>query len=96
MGSELVSSLEVSGEDDEVVGGLERRRSVGCGVVVTGAGVCVGAGGFDASYFTGDSFFRNSRRLGSRLRSGSFDLSSPSDAEEPQNQPIVAIAVVVC
>ena len=87
-------SLEVPGEDDDVVGDLERSRSVGCGVDVTGAGV--GAGGFEASYFTGDSFFRNSRRLGSRLRRGSFDLSSPSDAEEPQNQPIVAIVVVEC
>lgn len=50
------------------------------------------------SYFTGDSFCKNSRRLGSRPRRGSCGLGllplSPEE-EDPQNQPIVGRSAVV-
>lgn len=49
-----------------------------------------GRGGGEVSYLIGDSFSRNSRRLGSRLRRGSLFvvdgvLLSPN---HPENQPI--------
>lgn len=48
-------------------------------------------------YFTGDSFSRNSRRLGSRLRRGSsvvVDWPLPL-LEVPQNQPIGSMGEVM-
>lgn len=46
-------------------------------------------GGFEVWYFTGDSFSRKSRRLGSRSRRGSLLLSFELPfLPEPRNQPI--------
>ena len=48
-----------------------------------------GGGGFEVWYFTGDSFSRKSRKLGSRSRRGSPPLSLELPfLPEPQNQPI--------
>ncbi len=50
------------------------------------------AGGLQELYFKGDSFERNSRRLGSKFRRGSLALSPVFSSEEPQNQPIMGVA----
>ena len=48
-----------------------------------------GGGGFEVWYFTGDSFSRKSRRLGSRSRRGSLLVSFELPfLPEPPNQPI--------
>lgn len=57
--------------------GVDSSSGVGIevleGLAGSGAGL---AGGFEESYFKGDSFLRKSRRAGSRSRRGSLPLSS--------------------
>lgn len=62
------------------VGYLGVDSSSGVGIEVLG-GLATGsgdgfAGGFEESYFSGDSFLRKSRRAGSRSRRGSLPFSS--------------------
>lgn len=55
---------------------------------------CDEAGGLVELYFTGDSLFKKSRRLGSRLRRGSCFFPS-SSSDDPQNQPIISNSTVL-
>jgi hypothetical protein len=83
------SSVELSEDFGEV--GLA-CTGCGCGVGRDGGG----AGGFEELYLTGDSLAKKSRNSGSRLFRGLFDEELGlllSDA--PQNQPIVALALLV-
>lgn len=67
--------------------GSEEVFSVGC------VGCCAWGsvgGGVEGEYWTGDSFFRNAWRLGSRSRRGSEE-DFFSSVVAPQNQPIFAV-----
>lgn len=82
--------MVVADEDAEASVGSASLEEVDLAACEEGFGAEEGdGGGFAVWYFTGDSFSRNSRRLGSRSRKGSPLLSFELPfLPEPQSQPI--------
>ena len=73
--------------EEELEASVEPADLSGCGERSSAEGG--GGGGFAVWYFTGDSFSRNSRKLGSRSCRGSPLLSFGLPfLPEPPNQPI--------